>query len=110
VQGDGRTQIDLDRGIVRWRQGGLGAQCGSALRGGAPDQRFVEFVLQRPEPRPAGYLAGQVHVLPFFVVARATILVPAVLAAYDWPQNTDRYPRLVRFVDYLFECFERLQK
>jgi TRAP-type uncharacterized transport system substrate-binding protein len=40
----------------------------------------------------------------------ATISVPAVLAVYDWPQNTDRYKRLVRFVDYLFERFERLQK
>jgi hypothetical protein len=40
----------------------------------------------------------------------ATISVPAVLAVYDWPQNTDRYRRVVRFVDYLFERFERLQK
>ena len=40
----------------------------------------------------------------------ATISVPAVLAVFDWPKNTDRYRRLVRVVDYLFERFERLQK
>ena len=40
----------------------------------------------------------------------ATISVPAVLAVFDWPKNTDRYLRLVRLVDYLFERFERLQK
>jgi hypothetical protein len=40
----------------------------------------------------------------------ATISVPAVLAVYDWPKNTDRYRRLVRLVDYLFERLERLQK
>ena len=40
----------------------------------------------------------------------ATISVPAVLAVYDWPKNTDRYLRLVRVVDYLFERFEKLQK
>ena len=40
----------------------------------------------------------------------ATISVPAVLAVYDWPKDTDRYQRLVRVVDYLFERFERLQK
>ena len=40
----------------------------------------------------------------------ATISVPAVLAVYDWPQETDRWRRLVRFVDYLTQRLERLQK
>ncbi len=40
----------------------------------------------------------------------ATISVPAVLAVYDWPKNTDRYKRLERVVEYLFDRFERLQK
>lgn len=40
----------------------------------------------------------------------ATISVPSVLAVYDWPANTDRYRRLVRLVDYLFDRFEKLQK
>ena len=39
-----------------------------------------------------------------------TISVPSVLAVYDWPKDTDRYRRLVRLVDYLFERFEKLQK
>jgi TRAP-type uncharacterized transport system substrate-binding protein len=40
----------------------------------------------------------------------ATISVPAVLAVYDWPKNSERYHRLARLVDYLFTRFERLQK
>jgi TRAP-type uncharacterized transport system substrate-binding protein len=40
----------------------------------------------------------------------ATISVPAVLAVYDWPKDTDRYRRMARFVEYLFERFDRLQK
>ena len=40
----------------------------------------------------------------------ATIAVPAVLAVFDWPRGSDRYPRLVRLVDYLFARIERLQK
>jgi TRAP-type uncharacterized transport system substrate-binding protein len=40
----------------------------------------------------------------------ATISVPAVLAVYDWPKATDRYQRLERVVEYLFERFEKLQK
>lgn len=40
----------------------------------------------------------------------ATISVPAVLAVYDWPKDTDRYQRLSRVVDYLFDRFEKLQK
>lgn len=39
-----------------------------------------------------------------------TISVPAVLAVYDWPKSTDRYQRLARVVDYLFERFEKLQR
>ena len=39
----------------------------------------------------------------------ATISVPAVLAVYEWPADSDRHRRLVRFVDYLFQRFEKLQ-
>ena len=40
----------------------------------------------------------------------ATISVPAVLAVYDWSREPDRYRRLIRVVEYLFERFEKLQK
>ena len=40
----------------------------------------------------------------------STISVPSVLAVYDWPKDTDRYRRLVRLVDYLFDRFGKLQK
>jgi len=40
----------------------------------------------------------------------ATVSVPAVLAVYDWPRETDRYQRLARVVDYLLDRFEKLQK
>lgn len=39
-----------------------------------------------------------------------TISVPAVLAVYNWPRSSDRYRRLVRFIDYLFERLPKLQK
>lgn len=38
-----------------------------------------------------------------------TISVPALLAVYDWPVDTDRYRRMVRFTDYLMQRFEKLQ-
>jgi TRAP-type uncharacterized transport system substrate-binding protein len=38
-----------------------------------------------------------------------TISVPAVLAVYNWPLQSDRHRRLVRFIDYLFERLPRLQ-
>lgn len=38
-----------------------------------------------------------------------TISVPAVLAVYNWRNDSDRYRRCVRFVEYLFERFDRLR-
>lgn len=38
-----------------------------------------------------------------------TIAVPAVLAVYDWPADTDRYQRVSRLVDYIVDRFGRLQ-
>jgi TRAP transporter TAXI family solute receptor len=39
-----------------------------------------------------------------------TIAVPAVLAAFNWAPNTDRYRRLALFVDSFFTKFPSLQK
>jgi TRAP-type uncharacterized transport system substrate-binding protein len=39
----------------------------------------------------------------------ATIAVPTVLVAYNWPQNSDRYRRVARLVDNLFSRIGKLQ-
>ena len=39
----------------------------------------------------------------------ATLAVPTILAVYNWPQQSDRYLRLSRLVDYLFSRLDRLQ-
>jgi TRAP-type uncharacterized transport system substrate-binding protein len=38
-----------------------------------------------------------------------TISVPTILVAFNWAANTDRYRRLARFVNSLFDNLERLQ-
>jgi uncharacterized protein len=38
-----------------------------------------------------------------------TIAVPAVLAVFNWPKNTDRYNRVERFIEYLFTRWDSLQ-
>ena len=38
-----------------------------------------------------------------------TIAVPAVLAVYAWPQGSERYRRLSRLIDYMFDRLPRLQ-
>ena len=39
-----------------------------------------------------------------------TVAVGAVLAAYNWPKETERYKRVARFVDALFTKFAAFQK
>lgn len=39
-----------------------------------------------------------------------TISVQALLAVYNWDRNTDRYRRCVRFVEYLFERYDKLRE
>ena len=39
----------------------------------------------------------------------ATIAVPTILVAYNWPQQSDRYQRVARLVDHLFSRLDRLQ-
>lgn len=39
----------------------------------------------------------------------ATLAVPTILAAYNWPEQSDRYQRVARFVDHLFGRLDRLQ-
>ena len=38
-----------------------------------------------------------------------TIAVPAVLAVYNWPQNSERYRKVQRLVEYLFANFDKLR-
>lgn len=39
----------------------------------------------------------------------ATIAVPTILAAYNWPRNSPRYLRVARFVDELFGGMDKLR-
>jgi TRAP-type uncharacterized transport system substrate-binding protein len=39
----------------------------------------------------------------------STIAVPTILAAYNWPQQSDRYGRVARLVDHLFSRLDKLQ-
>lgn len=38
------------------------------------------------------------------------IAVPAVLAVYNWPKNSDRFRKVERFIQYYFDRFERFKQ
>src|SRR5215468_2370249 len=40
----------------------------------------------------------------------ATLCMPAVLAVFNFPKNTDRARRLARFIDYYFDRFDKLKQ
>jgi TRAP-type uncharacterized transport system substrate-binding protein len=39
-----------------------------------------------------------------------TIGIPTLLAVYNWPKESDRYRRVERFINYLFDRFDRLRQ
>lgn len=39
-----------------------------------------------------------------------TIAVPTILAAFNWPRSSDRYRRVARLTDYLFDRLDKLQQ
>jgi len=39
-----------------------------------------------------------------------TIAIPTILAAYNWPRDSDRYRRVARLTTFLFDRLERLQE
>jgi TRAP-type uncharacterized transport system substrate-binding protein len=38
-----------------------------------------------------------------------SIAVPAVLAVYNWPKNSDRYRKVERFIQYYFDRFDKFK-
>ena len=38
-----------------------------------------------------------------------TIAIPTILAAFNWPKGSDRYKRVARLTDYLFNRLDKLQ-
>lgn len=39
-----------------------------------------------------------------------TIAIPTLLAVYNWPNESDRYRRVARFIEYFFDRFEQLKQ
>lgn len=39
-----------------------------------------------------------------------TIGIPAVLAVYNWPEDSDRHRRIKRFIDYYFDGLDKLKQ
>ena len=79
------------------------------------DDNFHFLPVDYAKPLQADYLPAQLTSEDYpNVIAKGeridTIAVPAVLAAYNWAPNTERYRRLARFVDAFFNKIGALQQ
>ena len=102
------------------------------MRNGTDDMEAVVFVASKPvypllkEVWPEGFhLLAVPSNLGFYLPASLTpadypqlisqgqeietIAVPTILATYNWPEKSDRYKRVARLVDYLFDRITVLQ-
>ena len=103
------------------------------MRNGTDDMEAVVFVTSKPvyslqrEVWPTGFklLSVPFQDFTFYLPATLTaadypqlipqgqqvdtIAVPTILAAYNWPEKSDRYKRVARLVDYLFDRINVLQ-
>jgi TRAP-type uncharacterized transport system substrate-binding protein len=106
------------------------------LREGTGDMAAVVFVTSKPvDAFTRGKWDGGFHFLPVTYDAKfedyylpatleqkdypsliqgseriATVSVPTVLVAYNWPQGSDRFKRVERFTDHLFSRIDKLQQ
>ena len=74
---------------------------------GFKDDRFHLVTVDYDKPLQSDYLPATLNAkdYPNLIAEQEkvdTIAVPAVLAAYNWAPNTDRYRKLAQFVDALF--------
>jgi len=81
----------------------------------ANDGRFHLVTVDYDQPLQGDYLPARLTAKDYPNLigegeAVDTIAVPAVLAAYNWPQNTERYRKLTLFVDAFFSKFPAFQK
>jgi TRAP-type uncharacterized transport system substrate-binding protein len=67
------------------------------------DAKFEDYYL------PASLESGEYPNLIKAGERVATIAVPTVLVAFNWPVQSNRHQRVARFVDYLFSRIDRLQ-
>lgn len=79
------------------------------------EDNFHFLPVDYAKPLQADYLPAQLTSEDYpNVIAKGdridTIAVPAVLAAYNWAPNTERYRRLARFVDAFFSKIGTLQQ
>src|ERR1700723_1342163 len=82
---------------------------------GFKDDRFHLVTVDYDKPLQGDYLPATLSAKDYpNLVADGekvdTIAVPAVLAAYNWAPNTDRYRKLSQFVDAFFTKFPAFQK
>jgi len=78
------------------------------------DDRFHLVTVNYEKPLQADYLPATLSAkdYPNLISEQEqvdTIAVPAVLAAYNWAPNTDRYRKLATFVDAFFTKFPAFQ-
>jgi TRAP-type uncharacterized transport system substrate-binding protein len=79
------------------------------------DDRFHLVNVDYAKPLQGDYLPASLSAADYPNLISAdeqvdTIAVPAVLAAYNWPANSDRYRKLALFVDAFFTKFPSFQK
>jgi TRAP transporter TAXI family solute receptor len=120
------THMELKESIDKLRTGELAA---STYMGGVPVSGFASglkaednfhFLPLSPETLPPGgyekllkvFLPATLPQEPYSVLIPkgetvATIASGAVLAVYNWPENSDRYRRVANFVKVFFDKFDK---
>src|SRR3982751_1055107 len=85
----------------------------ATFEGGAERFHFLE--VPYPEPLQRNYLPATLthddypRLVPQGESVN-TIAVGTILACYNWPENTDRYRRIVRFIDAFFSKIDEFSK
>jgi len=105
-----RLTEQLGQPFIVENKPGAGSNVAAEYVARAPNDGYTIFMATAAQTNYAGMTINPSYdVVKDFAPILRVAAVPTILVAYNWPAGSDRYRRVARFTDYLFNRVDKLQ-